>query len=192
MIKQVIYIVVAVAFLLTTPIDARIGKSLRDGLLFLRRLLQGSVEPESGMEYEYEHDRQPGDNGTEYEYEYEPGTNGTEYEYEYESSNAGIMIGADGSNPPGAVTWMLQSYNPLQVQQGDKVVFAASELHGLTMPDVNGFEQCILPASNLVDPTFGFTFVFDTSTVSPGQSVYFFCPVPGHCELGMKLNLTVI
>ena len=98
-------------------------------------------------------------------------------------------VGADGSFPAGSTTWALQSYSPLTVTQGDSVLFAWNGDHSVVQMAGN---SCNFSGSTtLASESPSGTFTLDTTSVAPGSTIDIACSVPGHCDAGMLLQITV-
>ena len=106
--------------------------------------------------------------------------------------SSSLLVGADGSQPPAAQSWALKSYSPLNITANETVVF---EWSGIThsvfeLPDEAAFAACdfsnaleLLPRASSGNLTL--------SEFEPGVTLFFACNVPGHCQLGMKLEINV-
>jgi len=111
-----------------------------------------------------------------------------------------ITIGADGSQPPGASTWSLRTYTPLSVIPEDEVVFAWTSLHSLfQLADAAAYAGCDFAGSLQLAPAAPLgAYVANVSqqttafSSAPATTLYFTCDVPGHCSLGMKLQVNVV
>ena len=94
-------------------------------------------------------------------------------------------VGIDGSSPPNAQSWGFNTFpNPLKVNPGDVVVFQWSGItHGIqeaaTASDLSACTDGGSPT--IMNPASSGNFQLDTTGIAVGTSLFYYCPVPGHC-----------
>jgi len=109
------------------------------------------------------------------------------------------LIGADGTSDPSstATTWSLGvNYSALTVERGANILFQWTDsFHGVaTFTNDTEFDSCESVGEQIINvtaSTSGF-FLFNTSLAENGSEYYFYCPVDGHCSLGMKVEILVL
>ena len=96
-----------------------------------------------------------------------------------------VTVGIDGSSPPNAQSWGFNSFpNPLKVNQGDVVVFQWSGItHGIQeAATASDLSACTTGGSpTIMSPASSGNYQLNTTGIAVGTSLFYYCPVPGHC-----------
>jgi hypothetical protein len=113
-------------------------------------------------------------------------------------AGAATTLGADGTNPPGSVTWNLgiSFPNPLTVHDGTGVVFqwnSGAGTHSVyQLTDASAWSSCSFTgATPLVPAASSAQFTLDTTGLA-GSTVYIACNVDSHCLSGLKVQVSVV
>ena len=76
------------------------------------------------------------------------------------------------------------------ISLGDEVMFIWSGMHNVyKFSDKAAFDDCDFSQAILLAPKTEDTYRYKANQVG---KVYFSCEIPGHCEFGQKLELTVL
>ena len=110
------------------------------------------------------------------------------------ASASASPVGIDGSSPSGATTWGFGfTYTGISVSPGTPIDFIWSSLHGVLQVNATNYASCnATGAVTLAAAASSGTYAFNTTGLSIGTVLYFFCPVSGHCGSGVKQTVTII